>query len=429
MSSQASTHAIALHIYHKHTLGSARKGLSIYVSVRGQSIVLFTWLNFFFRCDINVKRAKMNGWLIFRLAILVHTLTVVLTSTYNGNYRGYSSIPTSIPTETTRLYLEGNLITSVSQNSLMALANITLLDISRNLLRNVETDSFFGLKIQNLILSYNQLTTVPHIEPLAYSLLLLDLQNNRITTIEPFTFSNFTSLEQLYLSINHIKGLPEFALHTPHCVLSEIHINRNGLSTISRLAFAGMNLYDMKLTHNALNEFPCFENARKIRNLYLRGNPITTIPNGCGQWWGALHSLYLEQTHLMSLDSIISYSHNLRTLHVDGSHIALSDETFKDTPHLSDIIMRDANQFPRFHSTKSNLVLVELGGITINCVEEAWLDGMNNVVTFALRHTSITLFPHPGCSNNTYENHTVHGYFQSLHTMLIYNSTLMHFPT
>ena len=53
---------------------------------------------------------------------------------------------------------------------------------------------------------------------------------------------------------------------------------------------------------------------------------------------------------------------------------------------------------------------------------------MNNVVTFALRHTSITLFPHPGCSNNTYENHTVHGYFQSLHTMLIYNSTLMHFP-
>ena len=114
---------------------------------------------------------------------------------------------------------------------------------------------------------------------------------------------------------------------------------------------------------------------------------------------------------------------------VYGAHVTVSNDTFKNTPHLHTVIMRDANQFPRFYSSISTLLYVDLGGRAIHCIEEALLDGMTAVRYFRLWHTSIVRFPHPGCSNRTYENGTVNGYFQSLINFTIDNSNLKELPS
>ena len=372
--------------------------------------------------------SKMRCWLIFESVVLMNILPEALTSTYDCNNCGFSRIPTSIPTETTRLYLKGNRFRSISRISLTTLTSAILLDMSRNMLTNVEIGSFSGLQIEYLLLSFNRLTIVPPIEPLTHTLWLLDLQNNRISTVEPFTFTNFTRLNKIYLNFNFITSLSDFALHTPGTNLYAVRLYGNELAMLSNLAFSGMSVLHMRLNQNALTRFPCLNSSRQTVYLYLRGNPISTVPTGCGQWWGTLQNVYLQETSLVSLDGITKYTHELRKLIVDGSNIAISDDTFKHTPHLREIVMKKVNRFPLFYSAKSNLVRVVLEGIDIQCIEEAWLDGMNNLITLELIHTSIYLLPHPGCSNNPLVNCTMHGYFRSLKIMKIYNSELMDFP-
>ena len=330
--------------------------------------------------------------------------------------------------ETTHVYLEGNRITSILSSSLSTLTNTVLLDLGKNLLTDVEDGSFAGLRITHMDLSYNQLTYVPDLAALASTLSLLDLRSNAITAIEPYAFTNFTALNRIYFSANSITSLPDFALHKPRAGLYHLYINGNSLAVLGNRAFEEISVSYLVLDDNALEEIPCLQNTRRVTYLYLRKNPITTIPSGCGQWWNSLKILHLEQTRLTSLDGITKYTPNLLRLRVDGSPITLSDETFKETHVLTDVIMRDVNLFPRFHSSKSSLVRLELGGKSISCIEEAWLDGMNKVTRFVLGSISIELLPHNGCSNNSYENNTGLGYFLSLHTMVVNNGKLIHLP-
>ena len=108
-------------------------------------------------------------------------------------------------------------------------------------------------------------------------------------------------------------------------------------------------------------------------------------------------------TQLTSVDGITKYTPYLRRMVVYGAHVSVSDETLKNTPYLHTVVMRDINQFPRFYSSMSTLLYVDLGGRAIRCVEEARVDGMSAVQYFRLLHTSISRFPHPGCSNEPYE--------------------------
>ena len=373
--------------------------------------------------------SKMRDWLALSIPILVNIIQASLASTYSCNNCGYSEIPTSLMSnETTHVYLKGNRIASIQRASLATLTNIEQLYVDRNLLTDVEFGSFSGLKITHMDLSHNQLTSVPDVEPLASTLWSLDLRNNGITTIQPYTFTNFTALNRIYFLDNLITSLTDFALDTPHANFYHVHIARNGLSALSDLAFARMNGQHIFLDENALTEIPCFDETRKIRYLYLRKNPITKIPSGCGQWWSKLEILYLEQTRLMSLDGITKYTPTLRRLRVDVSDLTLTDQTFKDMSVLQAVMLKNVNLFPQFHSSKSSLVSLELEGKYISCIDEAWLDGMNKVVTFILRQTSLELLPSHGCSNNTYENHTTLGYFKSLKTMIINDGLLLQLP-
>ena len=226
---------------------------------------------------------KMGCCLMFRMVFMTYITSIVLASSYSRTNSGLTRIPGSIPAKTTHLYLKQNRIKTISRSSLVALKNIKLLDISRNILHNVEPNSFTGLTIKTLVLSYNQLAIVPHIEPLAYSLTSLDLRNNLITTVEQLTFKNFTLLAWLRLSANSITSLPGFALHMPLTTLSHVYIDGNRIVSLNNFAFAGLRTHYMILNNNELTEFPCLSNITKLDNLHLYGNPISTVPTDCGQ--------------------------------------------------------------------------------------------------------------------------------------------------
>ena len=357
-------------------------------------------------------------------------MPAVLGSSYSCSNCNLTSIPASIPTDTTQLYLDGNRIRSISRSSLTMLTKMTRLHMSKNMLAIIEVDSFSGLKLAILVLSNNQLETVPHIEPLSNSLTWLDLRNNLIATVEPFTFTNFTALKMLYLASNSLTSLPAFAIHTPLTSLSVVYINGNRLFTVNNQAFAGINTVHLVLNYNKLTEFPCLINITKLHHIHLIKNPISIIPVGCGQWWRKLRAVELGHTPLTTVDGITKYTPHLGRITVyDGNPFMVSNETFKTTPHLHTVVMRNLNQFPKFHSSKATLKHVDLGGRALSCIEEAELDGMTAVQYFRLWHTSIIRLPHPGCSNEPHKNSTAQGYFQSLINLTIDNSNLDRLPS
>ena len=334
----------------------------------------------------------MYRYLIFSIAVHALFVSIILGSTHRCIKCGLTRIPASIPTSITKLYLRENRIRTVTGSSLNALTNIKLFDISRNKLDNVERDSFSGLTIQNLDLSYNQLLNVPHVEPLAYSLKSLDLSNNRILTIGPFAFENFTVLHMLDFAANSINSLPDFAFYAPLTMLSQVHIDGNRLVALNNYTFAGMRANDVFLGHNELVEFPCMNGVVLLHGIDVNGNPISRIPPGCGQWWSKLHKVELTQTRLTSLDNITKYTPELEQLVAIGVTLTLSNETFRNTPKLHKVIIRDVSQFPWFFSNKATLLHVELRGKTVNRIHVEQINGMNAVHTFELRNTSITRF-------------------------------------
>ena len=369
----------------------------------------------------------MSGWVSFRISILVYILPVATGFTYRCNSCGLSSIPSHIPAETTEVHLQKNQIVSILRTSLMTAPNITLLVLSRNRLRNVEVGSFSGLKITTLTMPYNQLTSVPHIEPLAYSLSILNLDRNRISTVEPYTFSNFTKFKRLYLQRNSITSLPDFALHLPRATFYSFYLDRNRINSLGHFAFAGVKALYLRMSNNALTKFPCLKNIRRIYNIYLNSNPIATAPVDCGPRWNTLKLVQLKGTLLTSLDNITKHAPSLNRLEVAGTPVKFSDETFKGT-RFTYIVLRHVSWLPEFHSSKATLGYVELGGIALHCVDDTWLDGMVNLRTFKLIQTFVDILPDHGCSNNTNKNRTVLSYFRSLRNLMINKSPLIQFP-
>uniref|UniRef100_A0A8C5NC76 Slit homolog 3 protein-like n=1 Tax=Gouania willdenowi TaxID=441366 RepID=A0A8C5NC76_GOUWI len=75
--------------------------------------------------------------------------------------RGLHSLPKGIPKDTTELYLEGNMLTSVPKE-LSALRQLSLVDLSNNSISTVTPNTFINMtQLATLILSYNQIRCIP----------------------------------------------------------------------------------------------------------------------------------------------------------------------------------------------------------------------------------------------------------------------------
>ena len=221
--------------------------------------------------------------------------------------------------------------------------------------------------------------------------------------------------------------MPDFTLHLPRATFYSFYLDRNRINLLGHFAFAGVKALYLRMSYDVSTKFPCLENIRRIYNIYLNSNPISTAPVDCGPHWNTLKPVQLRGTFLKSLDNITKHAPSLNRLEVGGTTVKFSDETFKDT-RFTYIMLRHVSWLPEFHSSKATLGYVELGGIALHCIDDVWLDGMVNLRTFKLIQTSVDILPDHGCSNNTNENRTVLGYFQSLRNLVINKSPLIQFP-
>uniref|UniRef100_A0A669E1W4 Slit homolog 3 (Drosophila) n=1 Tax=Oreochromis niloticus TaxID=8128 RepID=A0A669E1W4_ORENI len=117
--------------------------------------------------------------------------------------RGLHSLPKGIPKDTTELYLEGNMLTSVPKE-LANLKQLSLVDLSNNSISALAPYTFNNMtQLATLILSYNQIRCIPvHAFDGLKSLRLLTLHGNDLSTIPEGAFNHLSSLSHLALGAN-----------------------------------------------------------------------------------------------------------------------------------------------------------------------------------------------------------------------------------
>ncbi|XP_051967590.1 leucine-rich repeat neuronal protein 2-like [Xyrauchen texanus] len=238
-------------------------------------------------------------------------------------------LPTSLPPETQTLRLQSNLISSVDQNELQGLVNLTELDLShnsftstRNLritglpallslhmeenqLRHLPEAAFFGLSsLQELYLNHNRLRSI---SPGAFKglekLLRLHLNSNRLVVIDRRWFHALPQLEVLMIGGNPVDTIQDLNFK-PLGSLRSLVLAGMGLREISERALEGLqNLESISFYDNHLIKVPkeALQKLPDLKFLDLNKNPIQLVQRGDFR-----NMLHLKELGLNNMEELIS---------------------------------------------------------------------------------------------------------------------------
>ncbi|XP_019633884.1 PREDICTED: LOW QUALITY PROTEIN: uncharacterized protein LOC109477245 [Branchiostoma belcheri] len=186
------------------------------------------------------------------------------------------SVPSELPKSLEVLSLEDNRLTKLPPYKFYELQDLERLYLNNNSLTNdgIADEAFEGMiSLERLYLSNNSLSAVPYNLP--RTLHQLFLQDNRITALEPFTFSTLPQLKRLYLRGNRLTD-----------------------NKVADQAFDGLgDLQLLDLSKNNLTSIPD-DMPRSLQKLYLEGNELSTLPLGAFKKVGSLTELDLSNNLL-----------------------------------------------------------------------------------------------------------------------------------
>ncbi|XP_069800507.1 opticin-like [Dendropsophus ebraccatus] len=162
-----------------------------------------------------------------------------------------------LPRETTYLYARYNKISHIQSKNLAALDKLKHVDLSSNSISEIDDDAFHQLpSLEELILSENQLRRLPELPP---SLVKLNVQYNHLQSfgIRMESFKDLTHLHFLYLSNNKLDFVP---VPLP-ASLRSLHLQNNNIQTLHRDTFCDGRdrtfirraLEDIRLDANPIN--------------------------------------------------------------------------------------------------------------------------------------------------------------------------------
>ena len=219
-----------------------------------------------------------------------------------------SSIPENLPRALKVLDLSRNLITNIN-NELERSRSLQVLNLQQNKLKLFRKDAFRGIRSLNkLIVASNYIHFLPGMfEPLQ-NLTHLDLSGNRLRSINlpKIHFRPLSSLKFLNLADNQCAILKE-NMFTHLTSLVSLHLERNNLSSVvskygRQLQFAGLN---------------------RLEELYITSNNITTLPEEFLKNQTSLKTLQADHNKIGSLGpKLFKYTKKLERLNLKHNKIS-----------------------------------------------------------------------------------------------------------
>ncbi|CAF4087382.1 unnamed protein product, partial [Rotaria magnacalcarata] len=155
------------------------------------------------------------------------------------------------------------------------MAGLSRLDFSNNRIRNIEPDSFVGLRLAELNLDNNRLTsletltldnqTASFLYPLNESLTLLVISNNFLHDLSPL--KHMTNLDEVKVCCNQIKTLDGNIFEKAH-KLKSVDLSYNQIESIDSMTFNGTIINNFNLAGNRLSSLETKESVSSNKSLF-----------------------------------------------------------------------------------------------------------------------------------------------------------------
>ncbi|XP_020670888.2 chondroadherin [Pogona vitticeps] len=179
-------------------------------------------------------------------------------------------------TELTYLYIDHNKISELPKGLLSPMINLFILQLGSNKLRELRSGAFHGTKdLRWLYLSDNSLSSIqPGALDDVENLAIFHLDKNQLTSYPVAAMSKLRVVEDLKLSHNPIKAIPDFAFQSFGRYMETLSLDNMGLEKFSDKAFAGVTtLKTVHIENNKLSSLPGNFPFSRLETLTLSNNP------------------------------------------------------------------------------------------------------------------------------------------------------------
>ncbi len=201
------------------------------------------------------------------------------------------------------LYLKNKYISSLKGlQDIPDIKTVQLLNLHNNKITSIAAGSFKGLEnLKELNLNNNQITSIAagSFKDLG-NLQRLYLGDNQITSIAADSFKDLGNLQRLYLENNQITNIPADSFKDLEN-LQLLDLSNNQITNIPAGSFNDLgNLRELRLSNNKITSIPAgsFKDLGNLQRLYLENNQITSIAADSFKDLGNLEGLYLENNQL-----------------------------------------------------------------------------------------------------------------------------------
>ena len=216
--------------------------------------------------------------------------------------------------------LSNNTFQSLPSNFITNTTNLRILNLRHNDITRISYDTFSGVSVLHLDLSYNRLTTLDSAG--SYSCTTLDVSHNLINDVKPAALKDVsTSLRHLDLSHNNITYFNTTQTFPNMHELQRLDLSYNKLGSNlfwrksspeqhqvydSQLLFNGLGsllILDLSANNISFLSAQSMHSFRHLTALYLRHNPIVDVRGLRLDKLTALLQLDLSDNHISTLDA------------------------------------------------------------------------------------------------------------------------------
>jgi Leucine-rich repeat (LRR) protein len=279
------------------------------------------------------------------------------------------------------LNLSNNFLVSLrSKDTFKGLLSLQNLDLSKNILTSLRTNTFHGLhSLIELHLTSNKISSI---ENGAFDglnrLRVLHLEQNLLESINASWLQQLNSLRFLYISNNRLKQLSDGTFR-PLTALRVLSLHDNRIHSIDDLAFEGpigRSVDTIDLSYNLLPVVPssAFYYLSKMASLDLSGNPIKDLTSSSFSQMHVIEKLQLNNMYQLRKIEGNTFVNNGKLSQVYLEHnlelIPLPYGVFDANPLLKTLSIRNNTRWKTLSPHQIPLRSIRqlfVSGISFNC--------------------------------------------------------------
>lgn len=199
----------------------------------------------------------------------------------NRTFRGMISLLT--------FKMENNLIEEI-HGTFSSMPNINLIELQSNRISVIQPETFSNSRTLTILRLDNNV--IKEIKTGAFrnakNLLDLNLSNNKLSALESNVFDGLFKLQILKLNSNHIREI-EMCLFKKATAIKEIYLQDNELSDLQVIDIPSSDFEIIDLSHNKLRSVPVFVQTRNgkceryspLKNVNISHNNLTNLEFDC----------------------------------------------------------------------------------------------------------------------------------------------------